>query len=252
MEEYQMTDIHMHIIPQVDDGSFSMDMSKSMTVMAYLQGVRAIFATPHGGAFLSRGELVREAYESLKEEISHLPWKMDLFLGSEVRCETGNIHETLRQLEEGILPSMNGTRCVLTEFRTRITPQEALKIVSLLGREGWIPVIAHVERYAQLFEGDTVEQLVQSGCLLQINAYSLEEEAEETFARAQRLLLERKVSFLGSDAHRMNHRPPSVEKGLRYVYEHCPREYADAVAFGNAQRYLISRQGKEQSGLERE
>ena len=36
----------------------------------------------------------------------------------------------------------------------------------------------------------------------------------------------------------MNYRPPSVEGGLRYLYRHCRGEYADAVAFGNAEKYL--------------
>ena len=241
MEEYHMTDIHMHIIPGVDDGSFTIDMSKSMITMAYMQGVRTIFATPHSGAFISRKELIQENYQKMKEQTKKFPFGVDLFLGSEVRCETGNIHETLRYLKTGTFPSMNRTKYVLTEFRNRICPREALKIISLLRRDGWFPIIAHVEYYPALFLSEVIEEILNYGCLLQINAYSLEEEAEEAaFERTRKLLLEQKVSFLGSDAHRMNHRPPSVKKGLEYVYKHCTKEYADAVAFGNAEKYLIN------------
>ena len=38
MDTYQMTDIHMHIIPGVDDGSFTMEMSETMLMMSWLQG----------------------------------------------------------------------------------------------------------------------------------------------------------------------------------------------------------------------
>ena len=62
VNELRMTDIHMHIIPGVDDGSFTMDMSKSMLFLSYVQGGRAVFATPHSSAFLTdlpglRGEV---------------------------------------------------------------------------------------------------------------------------------------------------------------------------------------------------
>ena len=42
MDTYQMTDIHMHIIPGVDDGSFTMEMSETMLMMSWLQGVRIL------------------------------------------------------------------------------------------------------------------------------------------------------------------------------------------------------------------
>ena len=32
-----ITDIHMHLIPGVDDGAFNIEMSKSMMAMAWLQ-----------------------------------------------------------------------------------------------------------------------------------------------------------------------------------------------------------------------
>lgn len=39
-------DIHMHLIPEVDDGAWNLDMALTMVQMAYCQGVRKIFATP--------------------------------------------------------------------------------------------------------------------------------------------------------------------------------------------------------------
>ena len=231
VNELRMTDIHMHIIPGVDDGSFTMDMSKSMLFLSYVQGVRAVFATPHSSAFLMYRDRVWEKYRILKEEAKMLPFPLPIYLGCEVRCELGGMEETLDGLASGLLPSMNGTRYVLTEFSTRVRPEEAMEMASLLRSGGWIPIIAHAERY-----------LLDLGCRLQINAYSLEEDgSREISARARRLVLAGFVSYLGSDAHRMNHRPPSVEKGLRWLYAHCTREEADAIAFGNGERELLGR-----------
>ncbi len=242
VNELRMTDIHMHIIPGVDDGSFTMDMSKSMLFLSYVQGVRAVFATPHSSAFLMYRDRVWENYRILKEETKMLPFPLPIYLGCEVRCESGGMEETLDGLASGLLPSMNGTRYVLTEFSTQVRPEEAVEMASLLRAGGWIPIIAHAERYLGLEDLDGDRKLLDLGCRLQINAYSLEEDgSREISARARRLVLAGFVSYLGSDAHRMNHRPPSVEKGLRWLYAHCTREEADAIAFGNGERELLGK-----------
>ena len=40
-------DVHCHMLPGVDDGSSSMEMTMSMLQMAYQDGARRIFFTPH-------------------------------------------------------------------------------------------------------------------------------------------------------------------------------------------------------------
>ena len=242
----------MHVIPGVDDGSFSMEMSRSMLMTAYLQGIKTVFATPHSQAFATDPESVLEKYIVLKEEIEELPLGMRLFLGCEVRCELANMSQVLKALETGKYPSMNNTKYVLTEFSSLTGGAEALEIAGQLLASGWIPIIAHVERYNGLYaktengQGesseyriDFVEELLDMECLLQINADSLEDESDRASGeRARQLIRERKVSFLGSDAHRMNHRPPSVEQGLKYLYSHCEKAYAEAVTEDNAKRLL--------------
>ena len=50
MEYEGYVDIHSHIIPGVDDGSQSFEESLDMLNMAYKQGVRTMYATPHFGS----------------------------------------------------------------------------------------------------------------------------------------------------------------------------------------------------------
>lgn len=76
MHRKRMTDIHMHIIPGVDDGSFTMEMSETMLMMSWLQGVRTVFATPRSSAFLSDSDLVWEQYRLLKERTERLAFPM--------------------------------------------------------------------------------------------------------------------------------------------------------------------------------
>lgn len=149
-----MHDIHMHIIPGVDDGSWSRSMSDSMLEMAHRQGIRKIIATPHSSAFDDEDCDVRTAFYELKEHMEKIFPDMELYLGSEVRFHKEKLDDTLDKLNAGIYPSLNETKYILTEFSAGIEQEEAGYCTQALCGSGWIPVIAHAERYRNLFGTD--------------------------------------------------------------------------------------------------
>ena len=82
-----MYDIHMHIIPGVDDGSWDMDMSRTLLYMSYEQGIRKIIATPHNSAFVENGnQEVKERFLQLKDLTAKYLPDMEIYFGCEVRC----------------------------------------------------------------------------------------------------------------------------------------------------------------------
>ena len=88
---------------------------------------------------------------------------------------------------------------------------------------------------------DLVNQFRERSALIQLNAYSLFDEMDDSIKNwARRLVLEQKADFLGTDAHRTYHRPPSAEMGLNWLYENVERDYADAIAWKNAEQILCS------------
>lgn len=240
----RVADLHCHIIPGVDDGACSLEMAVQMVRLAYAQGVRHIACTSH--SFGDR-ERYRENFVYLQRELEERGLDVRLYRGCEIDCTAESTAEILRRLEDGTYSPLGDSRYALLEFGPYSPSREILRCVRQLlwafaERDGRVKraVIAHVERYHNLQkDGEALNQLLEWGCLLQINAYSLEQESDpriQTFARS--LLRERKVSFLGSDAHRTNHRPPELESGVRYVYQHCDAAYADAVCYDNAVRLL--------------
>ena len=211
-----MVDIHMHIIPGVDDGARSFEMAEAMLRSAAEQGIHTVFATSHGDAFCEKGELVSKRFEQLKKLVKDKKIPIQLYMGSEVYCDSEDMHLTLKYLKEGIIPSMNGTKYVLSEFYWP-TKEEMRYCLGELLREGWIPIVAHMERY-RCVDLAFAKELKQMGCKIQINVYSVfEEEKESTKARARMLLDNRLVDFVGSDAHRTDHRPVNVESGIKYL-----------------------------------
>ena len=235
-----MTDIHMHLIPGVDDGALDLDMALCMMLQAYEQGVRAIFATPHSSAFAADGALVRQQFSRLRERAAFLLPQMQLYAGCEVYCRSGQMDRVLSDLDSGCFPTMNGTKYVLTEFSPWTDAQQALFCAEALVQGGWIPILAHLERYDALcFDRRTADRFRQLGCLIQINAYSLQDEKDDSIKDwARQLVKERKADFLGTDAHRTWHRPPEAKNGLKWLYENVERGYADAIAWENASEYF--------------
>lgn len=241
VEKQGMTDIHMHLIPGVDDGAQDESMALMMALRAREQGIGCIFATPHSCAFDADPKQVRGRFAVLKSRLFHYFPDMPLYFGCEVLADSSGMDAVLSALASGRYPTMNETAYVLTEFSQWIQPDAAIFCAEAMAGEGWKPIIAHMERYAYLRQNmELVGRFRELGCLIQVNAYSLTEESDESIGNwARRLVREGAADFLGTDAHRTYHRPPSARSGVAWVYEHCDEAYADALAWGNAQRLLI-------------
>lgn len=243
-ETHTMTDLHIHLIPGVDDGAEDMMMALMMLLRAWDQGVRNVFVTPHSSAFDEAPEKTKEGYRELVHQAARNFPELKLFSGCEVFCEAHRMDRVIQALDRGLYPTMNGTGYVLMEFSRWVMPELTIPCVEALVKAGYIPIVAHMERYEYLQNNmDLVDQFLEQGALLQVNTYSLFDEMDEDIRTwARRLVQEQKVSFLGTDAHRTYHRPPSAEPGLRWLYEAVPEKYADAVARENARRLLMQEQ----------
>ncbi len=235
-----MIDIHMHVIPGVDDGAVTLEMSKQMVDMAHSQGIRGIIATPHDSAFFSDAESVHQRFRHLLNYISAAYPDMQLALGAEIYFDMPFLPDTLHRLNKQRIPSMNGTRFVLSEFSPCAEQHEVRTVLTTLVKDGWRPIIAHTERSPYAFSDlRFVREMISLGCMVQVNAYSLSEETNGTIRTlAQKLLKNKLIHFLGSDAHRTTHRAPKVEKGIEYIRQNCTEEYADRILHKNARELL--------------
>ena len=194
-----MFDIHMHIIPGVDDGSRDMEMSGAMLEQAWSEGIRAITTTPHSHAFRQQ-EKVTERFSTLKKRLSGQGSQMTPALGCEVLFAGDNTDDTMERLKSGQLPSLNDTRYVLTEFMPDVDVAYALNVLQRLCAADYIPVIAHAERYPKVFGNAERAAELHKLALIQINAYSLTEEQDEGIWDISRMLLNHGlVDFIGTD-----------------------------------------------------
>lgn len=214
-----ITDLHIHIVPDYDDGAIDLKMSLDMLQMAYEQGVRNVYCTSHGGYKPEDTEQYKAMFLMLKMCAQNKFPDMNLYTGCEVLIGEEYIDEIFYGLEIGMFLPLGETKYVLTELYLDTTPEEAKGIVSKMLNVGWKPIIAHAERYNNLFDDEnTIRELRELGAFIQVNLYSLSDEQNERIKKqAQYLISKEYASFIGSDAHRTNHRPPNYLSGINYL-----------------------------------
>lgn len=206
-----MIDIHAHILPQMDDGSISAEMTAQMLRLSRQQGVTLLIATPHFYAYKDSPEqfLARRqaAFEKIEYDENTMP---RLLLGAEVAYFDGmNRCEELRQLQLGD----SGLLLVEMPF-SAWTGRMVEEILSLRRMLDLQPVLAHVERYGRQF-AKYQKPLLEGGVLLQCNADAFL--GGLSASRYLRMLKNSEVHFLGSDCHNMNTRAPKLDQSANVI-----------------------------------
>lgn len=229
-----LIDIHAHILPGIDDGARNIEESIEMAAMAVSQGIKTIIATPH---YYRRGNRkdYRKIYEETKRQIQKAIPELSLFLGQELYY-----HEELEdRLLSGQALTLSGTRYVLVEFDTRISYSQMSRAVRSLAGFGYIPVLAHIERYECLREEGALSKLHRLGAMFQMNYESLTGrwyEADIRWCRKQ--IKEKNIHFLGTDMHRKDYRPPEIKKAIAWLERHTDAAYAAEITRKNAMDIL--------------
>lgn len=211
-----MLDLHTHILPGVDDGSSSVEMSIAMLEAEAQQGVSCVMATPHFYAhrdwpetFFARREKAWNALAAAAVDRSHLP---RVLLGAEVSYYNG-------MSESEVLPEfcLGQSPYLLVEMPMGLWPERTFwELQAIYDRQGITPILAHVERYFPVFGKEQLLQRLETlPVLLQVNAgYILD---RKTAASAKNLLQQGRVHLLGSDCHNMEDRPPRLGQAVQQI-----------------------------------
>ena len=235
----RIADLHMHIVPGVDDGSRTIEESIEMLEMAKSQGVTDVFCTSHNGYCEEDGERYLNSFNALTKAVEEANIGVHLHKGCEVLCAGDYIDDIIYGLDIGVFQTLGNSKYVLTELYSDTKPSEALLIIKTLKESGYQPVIAHMERNYNI-TGRMVGLLIAAGALIQVNAISFVDEIDSEIKwRARDLLSNQYVHFIGSDSHRVDHRPPLVANGVQYILDNIEEKYANAILFENAQELLL-------------
>ncbi len=198
-----MKDLHSHILPAIDDGSRSIEESLEILKKAEKAGITDIMLTPH---YIRNSNFTANNYQKMMnlnmlfQEVAREGINVNLYLGNEVYVDDNLLY----LLQMGEIATLNGTKYILIElpFMNRI--QNLKQIIFELVRNGYVPIIAHPERYRFVQKyPEKLEEYMEMGALFQGNYQSLFNKYGRDAKKTLKILLKNnRIQFLASDIHK--------------------------------------------------
>lgn len=221
-------DIHQHLLWGMDDGAESQQVMRDMLQSAHAQQIRQIYATPHAMPGFRSFDTALYAQRLAEAKTAASEYGIQILPGAEVAWT----YRTVDALKQNGVPTMNDTEYVLLEFWPSVRWDQAEEAVRQMLCAGFIPILAHVERYRCFFWNlRKAEEMKQKHPVLyQINASSVLGQRGMLHTQSARRLLHRQlVDVVASDAHNCGSRPVNLLEAYRWLETECGAEEADRL-----------------------
>lgn len=232
-----ITDMHSHILPGLDDGVKTMEEAMAVLTEAKRQHIERIIATPHfhPGRYCASGKQIRRTLNKVRRCCDNLGISVELLPGQECYYYTGLVEE----LDKGNALTLAGSRYVLVEFEPDCIYSYLARGLQELQDNGYIPVLAHYERYDCLAERDNLKRLKDRGVLLQLNFDTLMRRSG-LFRKNlwQSDIKEGLVDYLGSDCHGTKFRPLHVKDACAWIEKNLSADLKEKILYRNIQNIL--------------
>lgn len=198
------TEVHCHILPGIDDGAQDVAASVALVKEMKAWGIERIITTSHvtESTFENTPETITNAYNELRTALDQEGIAVDIHLSAEYRLD----EYFLKQLNNAtLLPFPENYLLIENSFFQPFW--EIKELIFDLQLKGYIPILAHPERYMYYHKTPKIyEELHDQGCLFQVNLLSLSGYYyPEVKNMAWRLLDKGMVDFIGSDLHKPSH-----------------------------------------------
>jgi protein-tyrosine phosphatase len=215
-----MIDIHVHILPGVDDGAKNWEESLEMAQMAVNDGIRVMVATPHlfKGRIVDLSQLNDKKFilgcvAELRQKLSDAKIPLEIIPG----CDFPLSFESLELLDAGRALTINdANRYLLLELPDTSMPPAMEEICFQMQSKGITPIITHPERHLIIQEmPQKLKRLIDLGCLVQMTGNSLTGWFGRKVKKISRQLIKLGyVHLLATDAHGPQKRPPLLSQAV--------------------------------------
>lgn len=233
-----MIDIHCHILHEVDDGPASIEESLKMARMAVEEGIDTIISTSHYHTEIDyvTGTQLKERIDLFNYELEKNGIYLKVLPGNELYYND----ELLKRLDTPEFYTLAGSRYVLLEFRPDRFPDNMEEVAYEFNLKGFVPIIAHVERYSAVMEDIEIAQdFIGYGFLLQMNARSLISRRDPEFTKLCRNMFQRRmIHFVASDAHDERIRVPALREAYKKARELVGESFADEIFMSNPNKII--------------
>lgn len=229
-------DLHSHIAWDVDDGIKTKEDAIKALEQAIEDGIMGICSTPH----VICGKTDTVAFQNIllrQQELMEIAKEMGVYIYSGAEMFM-NI-DFLDSLDNGIFQTLNESQYMLVEFDLSRDIHYISYIDEYLDElfcRGFIPIIAHVERFFPTgLDLEMVENWLEMGCLLQTNRTSLMGFQGKVIQRnAHHLVKNKMIHLVASDTHRtVGNRIEKLSDAYQVVIKLTDTEYADQLFLRN-------------------
>lgn len=231
-----MIDIHCHLLYGVDDGAGTIEESLQMLRLAREQGIDTIILTPHyrHGMFAYPKEKIEAHFAELVPEAGKLG--IALALGTEYHVDS----RVAEALQSGRCRTLAESSYVLSEYSHDSEYSYIYQMTEEMLRQGYLPVLAHVERCACLTqELSRVDELRRLGAWIQLNADAvLGREGRIPKRDCKRMLAENLVDVIASDSHGVQKRACHLAQCREYLMKKFGSGTADRLLTRNPSMIL--------------
>ena len=194
-------DIHSHILPSIDDGA--KDVNESLELLSQIEklGYSKIIATPHiyPGLYENTRNSILKSYNLIKKNPTD---KLKISYAAEYMIDNSLIKKA--ENKELLCLKENYVLIEMSFISAHINLKD---IIFKLMINGYIPILAHPERYRFYFKNfENFRELKHIGCKFQINLLSTTGYYGKDITKiTDKLLRENMCDFVGSDIHNENH-----------------------------------------------
>ena len=197
-----MIDLHSHILPGIDDGAKSFDVSLAILKGLREHGVSDVVATPHfvnGSSYMSTVAENRQLVEMLQEKADEADLDIEIHLGNEIYIDS-NIAELVKR---GKVSALAGSKTLLVELPMSGDYTDYEDILLSLTYSGYTVILAHPERYYTMQRNfKLITNLTDNGILLQCNLGSIIGQYGRHAQKTMKKLAKKKLIFaIGTDTH---------------------------------------------------
>jgi len=194
-----MIDIHSHILPSTDDGSKTINETKEIIEIYNEIGFTKVIPSPHfyPGLFEKDNNEIEETFYNLNKLFSN-----NLLSDFTREYYVDFVFLNNLSVKDFVKPYPNGKH-ILIEFSFTIPPINWQTIIFEIQNQGYIPILAHPERYLWIKETvNFIMEFKNRGGLLQGNLGSFENMyGKYSRKNAIKLMQENLFDFLATDTH---------------------------------------------------
>lgn len=227
-----MIDLHSHILPGIDDGSKSLEMSLEMARIAAQDGIQVMACTPHiyPGLYMNHTAGIVAAKDVLQRSLDEHSIPLKLTTGADVHLVPG----LLEGLRSGKVPCLHGTRYLLLEPSHHVAPPRFAESVFQLVAAGYVPVITHPERLTWIEDHYPVfADLIRQGAWMQVTAGALTGMfGPRAKYWGERFLGEGLTHILATDAHSAGRRSPVLSEARAIAERLLGKQEAQQLVVG--------------------